>query len=174
MKKVSSFIRRSSVKMLNEPEKTSHIIFFFSLNVNRSRQIFFSLLKFPTTFRYFRDKKKKIVSQLVKSMSRRRTILLKYKYGRLKRRVRWTLNRKRVEKESFKFYLHDVSSVSVLVERISVHRMLKSCVRTWKGKNSVRLNFPHVRRRIREQNVAQTRIVDFRNWEIMLYSDLLL
>ena len=125
--------------MLNEPEKTSHIIFFFSLNVNRSRQIFFSLLKFPTTFRYFRDKKK-IVSQLVKSMSRR-TILLK-------RRVRRTLNRKRVEKESFKFYLHDVSSVSVLVERISVHRMLKSCVRTWKGKNSVRLNFPHVRRRM--------------------------
>lgn len=36
---------------------------------------------------------------------------------------------------SYKFYLHDVSSVSVLVERISVHRMLKSCVRTWnKGK----------------------------------------
>lgn len=173
MKKVSSFIRRSSVKMLNEPEKTSHIIFFFSLNVNRSRQIFFSLLKFPTTFRYFRDKKK-IVSQLVKSMSRR-TILLKHKYGRLKRRVRRTLNRKRVEKESFKFYLHDVSSVSVLVERISVHRMLKSCVRTWKGKNSVRLNFPHVRRRMypwarRSANPDRY----FRNWEIMLYSDLLL
>lgn len=111
------------------------------------RAKFFSpFLNFQQLFATF-GIKKKIVSQLVKSMSRR-TILLKYKYGRLKRRVRRTLNRKRVEKESFKFYLHDVSSVSVLVERISVHRMLKSCVRTWKGKNSVRLNFPHVRRRM--------------------------
>lgn len=55
-KGVSSFIRRSSVKMLNEAEKTSHTIFFFSRRMLiRLRQIF-SLLKFPTTFQ---DKKKK-------------------------------------------------------------------------------------------------------------------
>ena len=45
----------------------------------------------------------------------------------------WTEFEKREieRKEHWKIYLHDVSSVSVLVERISVHRMLKSCVRTW-------------------------------------------
>lgn len=42
--------------MLNEAEKTSHTIFFFSRRMLiRLRQIF-SLLKFPTTFQ---DKKKK-------------------------------------------------------------------------------------------------------------------
>lgn len=175
--------------MLNEPEKTSHIIFFFSLNVNRLRQIlfFFTLslslfLNFQqlsyTTFRI----KKKIVSQLVKSMSHRtnikKNVLYIYIYLDACERLKGT-------------FIYWIDGGKRILEILLTRRLVRVCISgahqcasyvkivctylEQKGKILLDIiNFLYVKTYPSAKLLTMDRYFLFRNWEIMLHSDLLL